>query len=186
MDGLFATLDQEQDDHTIRPIVFISRATIESERHWTPLDLEVGIIVWIKRLRGYLWCTSFRFRSDHKALESVDKIAEHNTRVQQWIEFFTAYKYAMEYRNGSANGNDDFLSRLPLPATELDHRGPSTLTPSDEERVFFIRSHGLLLGGPSAVRVGLGGLAPSDPSSGLDGLTLSSHDFNIFANTGPE
>ena len=92
----------------------------------------------------------------------------------------------MEYRKGSANGNDDFLSHLPLPATELDHRGPSALTPSDEERVFFIRSHGLLLGGPSAVRVGLGGLAPSDPSSGLDGLTLSSHDFKIFANTGPE
>ena len=32
VDGFGATLEQEQDDHTIRPIVFISRATIESER----------------------------------------------------------------------------------------------------------------------------------------------------------
>ena len=96
------------------------------------------------------------------------------------------YNYTLECRKCSANGNAEFLSRLPLPATELDRRGPCSLTPSEEERVFFIRSHGLLLGGPSAVRVGLGGLAPSDPSSGLDGLTLSSHDFNIFANTGPE
>ena len=46
VDGFGATLEQKQDDHTIRPIVFISRATIESERHWTPLDLEADSIVW--------------------------------------------------------------------------------------------------------------------------------------------
>ena len=40
VDGFGATLEQEEDDHTIRPIVFIRRATIGSERHGTPLDLE--------------------------------------------------------------------------------------------------------------------------------------------------
>ena len=59
-------------------------------------------------------------------------------------------------------------------------------TPSDEERGFLIHSHGLLLGGSSAVRVGLGGLAPSNTSSGLGGLTLSLPIFTILANTGPE
>ena len=49
-----------------------------------------------------------------------------------------------------------------------------------------IRSHGLLLGGPSAVRVGLGGLAASNPSSGLSGLPLSHAISAIFANTGSE
>ena len=45
IDGLGATLEQEQKNGSIRP----------SERHWTPLDLEAGSIVWsIKRLRGYL------------------------------------------------------------------------------------------------------------------------------------
>ena len=54
----------------------INRATIESERHWTPLDLLAGRIVWsIKRLRGYLWGANFQTCSDHKALESLDKIA---------------------------------------------------------------------------------------------------------------
>ena len=42
MDGFGATLEQEQDDHTIRPMMFISRNTLES--HWTPLDLKVGSI----------------------------------------------------------------------------------------------------------------------------------------------
>ena len=54
VDG-FGALKQEQKDGSTRSIVFISCATLESERHWTPLDLEAGSIVWsIKRLRGYL------------------------------------------------------------------------------------------------------------------------------------
>ena len=84
VDGFGATLEQEQKDGStiIRLIVFVSRATLESERHWTPLDLEAGSIVWIiNRLRGYLWDTTFRIFWDHKALESVAKDA-HNPRVQ--------------------------------------------------------------------------------------------------------
>ena len=83
VDGFGGTLEQEQTDGSILPVVFISRATLESERHWTPLDLVAGRIVWsIKRLRGYLWSTTFRIFSDHKALESLTKVAEHNPRVQ--------------------------------------------------------------------------------------------------------
>ena len=84
VDGFGATLEQEQDDHTIHPIVFISRAAIEPERYWTPRGLEAESIVWsITRLRGYLWDTNFRFFSDHKALKSLDKIAAHNPRIQR-------------------------------------------------------------------------------------------------------
>ena len=79
VDGVRATLEQGQDDYTIRPIVFIRRTTIESERHWTPLDLEAGRIVWsIQRLRGYLWGNNFHIFLYHKALEGLDMIAEHN------------------------------------------------------------------------------------------------------------
>ena len=79
VDGFGATLEQEQDDHTIRSIAFISRATIESERCWTPLDLYAGSTVWsIKRLRSYPLGTNFRFVSDHKALKILDKVASHN------------------------------------------------------------------------------------------------------------
>ena len=82
-------------------------------------------------------------------------------------------------------GTPIFSPACLLPAAELDRSGPNSLTPSDEERVFLIRSHSLLLGGPSAVRVGLGGLTPSDPSSGLGGLTLSPDDFRDFRQHGP-
>ena len=55
MDGFGAELEQEKPDGSVRHIAYISRATLDSERHWTLLDLGDGSIVWaIKRLRGYL------------------------------------------------------------------------------------------------------------------------------------
>lgn len=48
-----------------------------------------------------------------------------------------------------------------------------------------IRSHGLLLGGPSRVLVGLGGLAPSDPSSSLAGFPGSPHVLIVFCRHRP-
>ena len=138
--GFGATLEQEQKDGSIRPIGFISRVTLESERHRTPLDLETGRIVWsIKRLRGYLWGTTFRIFSNHKTLESLAKAAEHSPRVQRWLEFLTAYRCTLEYRKGCANGDADFLSRLRLPASDDDRSGRSRVAPSDEERIYLIR-----------------------------------------------
>ena len=94
-----ATLEQEQEDGSIKPIAYISRATLDSERHWAPLDLEAGSIVWaLKRLRGYLWGTKFCILSDHKALESIGKVGSHNAGVQRWLEFLTAFDYTLEYR----------------------------------------------------------------------------------------
>ena len=81
-----ATLDQEEPDGSIRPIIFISRATLANERSWTPLDLQAGSIVW------------------------AIKVGEHNARVQRWLEFLSAYPYTLEYRKSSANGNANFLS----------------------------------------------------------------------------
>ena len=134
IDGFGATLEPKQKQGSIRPIVFISHATLESERHWTPLDLEAGSIVGsIKRLRGCLWGISFRICSDHKALESRAKVAEHNPRVRRWLEFIAAYRHTLEYRKCTANRNADFLSRLPMPASEDDRSGRGRLTPSQEE-----------------------------------------------------
>ena len=49
--GLGATLEQEQPDGFIRPIVYISRATLDNEQNWTPIELEAGCVVWsIRRL----------------------------------------------------------------------------------------------------------------------------------------
>ena len=104
IDGFGAALGQEQTDGSIKPI---SQVTLDSGRHRTSLDLETGSIVWaLKRPRGYLWGTKFRIFSDHKALESIGKVGDHNARVQRWLDFLTVFDYALEHRKGSANGNE--------------------------------------------------------------------------------
>ena len=116
----------------MRSIDYISRATLDSERHWTPLDLEASSIVWaIKHLRGYLWGAKFRIWSDHTAHGSIGKVGIHNARVQRWLEFRTAFDHTLEYRKGSANPEADFLSRLPEPAAEHDRSGSGSITPVD-------------------------------------------------------
>ena len=51
IDGSVAALEQEQPDGSVRPIAHISRATLDSKTHWSPLDLEAGSIVWaVKRV----------------------------------------------------------------------------------------------------------------------------------------
>ena len=156
----------------------------------------------MKRLRGYLWGTHFHIFTDHKALEHFAKVGDNNARVLRWLEFLTAYSYTLQYRKGSENGNADFLSRLPIAATEHDRSGRNRITPTDEDdfvhlvsplappvvshdTVHFIRSCGRLPPGDSIRGIGLGGLLPPSSTAVLGGLPLSSSDFSDFRRTGP-
>ena len=132
LDDFGATLVQELPGGSIRPIVFINQTTLDNERSWTPFDLKVGSIVWaMKRLRGHLWSTTFLIYSDHKALEQITKVSEHNVRVQRRLKFLSAYSDTLEYRKGSTNGSADFLPRHPQLATDLARTGPYRLTSRD-------------------------------------------------------
>ena len=113
IDGFGAVLEQEQSEGSIKPIAYISRATLDSERHWTSLDLEAGSIGWaLNRLRDYLWGTKFRIFSDQNALESIGKVGNHNAPVKRWLEFLTAFDY----------------TRVPQRQRERQRRLPVTLS----------------------------------------------------------
>ena len=183
IDGFGATLEQEQPDGSVRPIIYISRATLDFERSWTPFDLEAGSIVWaIKRLRGHLWSTRFHIYSDHKALENIAKVGEHNARVRRWLEFLSAYNYTMKYRKGTANGNADFLSRLPQPATDANRTGRNRLTGPDTVGIYLIRPCGFAPNEPPTPGIGLGGLMspPSRPIPTIEPLPFTADDYGDF------
>ena len=188
--GFGATLEQEQPDGSIRPIVYISRATLDNEQNWTPMELEAGCVVWsIRRLRRYLFGVYFLVFTDHQCLQQICKIGETKPRIQRWMEFRSAYNFRLSYRRGQENANADFLSRLPLPPIADDISGASTLTDPDDLGVYLIRACGLTtpscpfpgvgLGGlaPSPDIPVLGGLAPSPDTPVLGGLPLTSDDF---------
>ena len=125
------------------------------------------------------------YSQDHKALESIGKVGSHNARVQRWLEFFTAFDYTLECRKGSANGNADFLSRLPEPTTEHDRNGSTSLTPVEDGGIYLIRACGLYTPSSLIPGVGLGGLMPRTENNALAGLPLTLADFCYFRTRGP-
>ena len=173
--GLGATLAQEQPDNSIRPIVYISRATLDNEQNWTPMELEAGCVVWsIRRLRRYLFGVYFLVFTDHQCLQQICKIVETKPRIQGWMEFISAYNFRLSYRRGQENANADFLSRLRLPLAAEDISGASALTDPDDLGVYLIRACGFTTPACPVPGVGLGGLTPSPrpaPDAVLGGLT---------------
>ena len=144
--------------------------------------MEASSIVWaIKRFRGYLSGTKFRIFSDHKAFESIGKAGDHNARVQRWLEFLTAFDYTLEYRKGNANGNADFLSCFPEPATEHGRNGSSNLTPVDDGGIFLILACGLRTRSYPTPGVGWSGLVPHPESAVLGGVPFASSEFSRFS-----
>ena len=134
-DGLGATLEQEQTDGSIHPVLYISRATLANERNWSPMELEAGCVVWsIRRLRRYLFSVFFLIFTDQECLQQISKIGESNPRIQRWMEFLSAYNYRL--------ANADFLSRLPIPATAEDISGSSALIDPDHLGIYLIRACG--------------------------------------------
>ena len=191
--GLGATLEQEQPDGSTRPIIYISRATLDNDQNWIPMELEAGCVVWsIRRLRRYLFGVYFLILTDHQCLQQIYKIGETKPRIQRWMEFLSPYNFRLSYRRGQENANADFLPRLPLPPIAEDISGASALTNPDDLRVYLIRACrfttpacpvlGVSLSGltplpchaPDTV---LGGLTPPPDSPVLGGLPLTFDDF---------
>ncbi|CAN0030513.1 unnamed protein product [Sphacelaria rigidula] len=60
-DEFGAVLNQPQLHGSIRPILYISRATLPNEANWSPLELEGGVITRTrKHLRQYLFHVPFQ------------------------------------------------------------------------------------------------------------------------------
>ena len=113
IDCFGATLEQEQPDGSVRPIAYVSRATLDSGRHCKPARFgsrqhRTGNQA---PLRLPLRYEVLHFLGPHKALENVGKVGDHNAQVQRWFVYLTAFDYTLEYLRGSANGNAETFSR---------------------------------------------------------------------------
>ena len=126
--------------------------------------------------------TRFQIYSDHKALENIAKVGEHNARVRHWLEFLSTYNYTLDYLKGTANGNADFLSRLPQPATDADRTGRNRLTGPDTVGIYLIRLCAFAMNEPPTPGIGLGGLVspPSRTIPTIQPLPFTADDYGDF------
>ena len=111
-------------------------------------------------------------------------MGNHNARDQRWLEVPPAFDYTLEYRNGRANGNADFLFRLPVPTTEHDRSGSTIIKPVEDGDVY-LRACGLSTPFSPITGVGMGALVPGPESAFLGGLRFTSAEFDDFGTNGP-
>ena len=159
-------------------ITYISRATLDSEGHWTPLDLETGSIVWApKRLRGYFgeqssayplatkhrralakWGLSMHESSDSSgSLSSLPRPIAHSSTARE-----------------APTATPIFLARLPEPATDYDGSGLTSLNPVGlaspdsvgDSSIYLLQTGGLRAPPSPIPGLGLGGLCPA-PKDGF-------------------
>ena len=106
------------------------------------MEQEAGAVVWsVRRLRHFLYGIPFVILTDHKSLENLGKMAEHNARVQRWFEILSSYDVTFKYRTGPQNTNADFLSRLSTPATSIDTSPAGRITDPAEDIVYLAVSY---------------------------------------------
>ena len=66
IDGLEATLEQNQLNNSTHSVTSISRANLDNERSSIPTELEDGCVDWImRRLRRYLFSVLFYVYTNH-------------------------------------------------------------------------------------------------------------------------
>ena len=60
----------------------------------------------------FLWPNKFTLRTDHRALKWIHSMEQPPSLLIQWMETLVSYNFDVEFRNGTAHGKADTLSRI--------------------------------------------------------------------------
>ena len=110
--GLGAILSQPDGDQE-NVIAYASRTMNEHERRYMTTEQELLAIVWaVQRFRPYLYGTTFKLITDHKALVHIQTSALGSGRLARWKLLLAEYQFEVEHKPGKDNTNADVLSRI--------------------------------------------------------------------------
>ncbi|CAH2018088.1 unnamed protein product, partial [Acanthoscelides obtectus] len=101
----------------------------------------LAVVYGVKYFKPYLWGREFTIVSDHKPLEYLFNMKEHNPRLLRWKLFLEQFNYKIQYKPGKINSNVDALSRVELNAIqdETDQSIIANLGDSDEDILQFLQ-----------------------------------------------
>ena len=111
--GLGAVLSQIQ-DNSERVIAYASRTLNNAEKNYCVTRKELLAVVYgLKQFRQFLLGRHFIIRTDHSALQWLQKTPEPIAQQARWLAYIEQFDYAIEHRPGVRHGNADALSRRP-------------------------------------------------------------------------
>ena len=116
--GIGAVLGQSQDDKTLHPIAYASRALSAAEKHYSITELEILAVVWaITHFHHHLYGNVVTVYTDHVAVKAVLETPNPTGKHARWwsrVYGRGVRQVHIVYRAGKENKNADALSRSPL------------------------------------------------------------------------
>jgi len=76
----------------------------------------LAVVYFVKYFKHYLQGRRFTLRTDHAALQWLQKIPEPVGQQARWIGFLEEFEYDIVHRQGKLHANADALSRRPCRA----------------------------------------------------------------------
>jgi len=117
--GISAVLSQRGDDGQEYMVAAISRSLNVHERVYSPYQGELLAVIWaVKSFHLYLHGSPFTLYTDHQPLQWLFSRKDLAGQSARWVLFLQEYEFQVVHRAGTANGNADALSRMPLPVED--------------------------------------------------------------------
>ena len=115
-----AVLSHKYPDGSERPIAYVSRTLLPSERTYAQIEKEaLALVFGIQKFHQFIYGRKFTLLTDHQPLlailgpkKGIPSIAA--ARIQRWELLLSAYQYVIAYRSTRDHANADCLSRLLL------------------------------------------------------------------------
>src|SRR3569832_733061 len=115
LQGIGAVLSQIGSDGTEHPIAYASRSLRQAEKNYPITELEtLAVVEWVKYFRPYLFQQKVQVLTDHTAVKAVLQKENSSGRIARWGLALADIQLDIIPRKGTANGNADAFSRLPI------------------------------------------------------------------------
>lgn len=110
--GIAAVLSQMSDEGEEHPIAYESRKLLPREKAYPAIEKECLAIVWgTQKLYPYLYGRHFIIQTDHRPLTWLQQVKDKNNRLLRWSLALQQFRFELQHRRGTLNGNADGLSR---------------------------------------------------------------------------
>ena len=92
--GVGTVLSQYDEEGIDNPVAFFSHKLLPREQRYSTVEKEcLAIKLGTQAIRVYLLGRAFTIRTDHRALQWLDRLKETNSRLNRWSKVFTGRWY---------------------------------------------------------------------------------------------
>jgi hypothetical protein len=105
----FSHNDQEH------PVAYYSKHLTRAQRNYSTTERELLAIVFaVHHFKQFLYGNKLIVWSDHQPLKHLLATKEPATRLLRLLNKLCTFDYEIRYKKGTANGDADALSRIPI------------------------------------------------------------------------